>query len=150
MYDFLGDANLHDDKPIKDWGEAEFRTIFESIQRVFGADIAWQLLYRLIQLRAGEINEVQFNGAGNPLEAMSMHPEGADLKEGAPEEFMEGLMEELMDNMSAEELSEEELEELLGEDYDYEDFDDDGDADDEDDDDDDDYRDRYGNAGRFF
>lgn len=129
MYDFLGDAEFYEDKPISEWGEAEFRAIFESVQRVFGADIAWQLLFRLIQLRAGEIGEVEFNRNGG----------------------FHNLLDEIVAEYPEEELTEEDIEELFGEDYD-EDFDDDfdDDYDDDDTDDGDDYRDRFGNTGRFF
>ena len=129
MYDFLGDAEFYEDKPISEWGEAEFRAIFESVQRVFGADIAWQLLFRLIQLRAGEIGEVEFNRNGG----------------------FHNRLDEIVAEYPEEELTEEDIEELFGEDYD-EDFDDDfdDDYDDDDTDDGDDYRDRFGNTGRFF
>ena len=134
MYDFLGGADFYEDKPIGEWGQAEFRAIFESVQRVFGADIAWQLLFRLIQLRAGEIGEVEFNHNGGYHNLLD------EIVESYPEEDLT-------------ELTEEEIEELFGEDFDDEDFDDD---DDEpfngydDGDDGDDYRDRFGNTGRFF
>ena len=145
MYDFLGDAEFYEDKPVGQWGEAEFRAIFESVQRVFGPDIAWQLLFRLIQLRAGEIGEVEFNGAGNPLEAMSRSslPGGQEMSA-----FIGGLMDEILDNDAMEELSDEEIEELF-EDMEEEDFED-YDPEDDEDGDDDDYRERYGSAGRFF
>ena len=145
MYDFLGDTNFFEDKPVQQWGEAEFRAIYESVQRVFGTDIAWQLLFRLIQLRAGEIGEVEFNGTGNPLEAMSSHPSmpgGQDMSA-----FISGFMEEILDDDAVEELTDEEIEELF-EDFEEDDFEDYDPDDDEGDDDD--YRERYGNAGRFF
>jgi hypothetical protein len=61
VVNFTDHSEEDDDKLLYEWDAQDFKYVFDKYTEKFGDDYAWDVIFQLIRLRAGETTELKLN-----------------------------------------------------------------------------------------